>query len=150
MIFYPLPLLLSPLLSVYPSSMLPLLFSSLFLCLSHCFLWNQEDIDVLSYKPPRLLIYRSFSCCVNPVWMRIVPWTHTFACLVLSWWTAWVRRCDLVGGSVSLWGWALRSPMLMLCPVWKESLSLAVFGSRCRSLISSSTMCTCTLACFLL
>ena len=26
--------------------------------------------------------------------------------------------CGLVGGSVSLWAWYLRSPMLKLCPVW--------------------------------
>jgi hypothetical protein len=29
-----------------------------------------------------------------------------------------IRNYGLVGGSVSLWGWALMSPMLKLCPVW--------------------------------
>ena len=33
-----------------------------------------------------------------------------------------MRRCGLVGGSVSLWRWALRSPILKLCPVWLSLL----------------------------
>jgi hypothetical protein len=44
--------------------------------------------------------------------------SHRFVCL-----KAWpidsspIRRCGLAGGSVSLWGWALRFPMLQLRPV---------------------------------
>jgi hypothetical protein len=57
---------------------------------------------------------------------------------------------------VSLWGWALRFPMLKLHPMWKFSLFLAVcriqspadFGSRCRTLSSfSSSMSACMLPC---
>jgi len=34
-----------------------------------------------------------------------------------------IRRYSLVGESVSLWGWALKSPMLKLYPVWKRPSS---------------------------
>ena len=33
-----------------------------------------------------------------------------------------IRRCGLVGGSVSLWGRALRYPMLKLHPEWNSFL----------------------------
>ena len=54
-----------------------------------------------------------------------------------------IRRCDLVGGSVSLWRWVLRSCMLKLYPVCEPVASVAC-GSRCRTLSSfSSTMSAC-------
>lgn len=37
------------------------------------------------------------------------------ACLIRN---GIIRRYDLVGGSLSLWGQALRSPMFKLCIVW--------------------------------
>jgi hypothetical protein len=55
--------------------------------------------------------------------------------------------CGLVGGSVSLWGQALKFPMLKLCPVWKTFP--AAYGSACRTLSSSSTTSACMLPCFL-
>jgi hypothetical protein len=44
-----------------------------------------------------------------------------FFWLECAWYTGSgiVRRCGLVGESVSLWGRALRSPVLRLLPVWK-------------------------------
>ena len=60
----------------------------------------------------------------------------------------WTIKCGLVGRSVSLWGWVLRSPALKLHPVW-HTVSAACW-SRCRSHSSfSSTMSACVPPCFL-
>ena len=75
---------------------------------------------------------------------------------VLAMGSGTIRRCGCIGGSVSLWGWALRAPLLRLCPVRKrlmatykrDNLLLATLGIRCRTLGSSSTMSACTLPCF--
>ena len=52
--------------------------------------------------------------------------------------------CCLVGGRVSLWGWALRDPPPSCL---KAILLLSAFGSRCRTFGSSSLMSAWTLPC---
>ena len=58
---------------------------------------------------------------------RYGPHIFIFECLAhREWrykeiWLCW-SRCDIVGGSVSLWRWALRSPMSKLCLVWDPVL----------------------------
>jgi hypothetical protein len=90
---------------------------------------------------------RSRGCPGLVVWLGLSP---IDSCL-----SAWptgsgtTGRSGLVGGSVSLWEWALRLSMFKLCPVWNESLLLGAFGSRCRILGSSSTMSAWMLPCFL-
>ena len=54
----------------------------------------------------------------------------------------------LVGGSVSLCRWALRLPSVQTLPSAEDSLLLAAFRSRCRTLGSSNIKCACTLLCF--
>lgn len=58
-----------------------------------------------------------------------------------------VRICGLVGGSMSLYERALRSPMLNLHNQWGTQSLLATCISRCRILKSSSTMSAGTLPC---
>jgi len=73
-----------------------------------------------------------------------------------QWWfeNAWqvgsgtIRMCSLIGGDVALYkevwhcGIGFEALMLRLCPVWKESLLLSAFGSKCRTFGSSSTTST--------
>ena len=51
-----------------------------------------------------------------------------------------IRRCGLVGGNVSLWGWVLRSSVLKVCCCGIQSPSVAC-RSRCRILSSSPAPC---------
>ena len=49
-----------------------------------------------------------------------------------------IRKCGLFGGSVSLWGWALRDLPPPHC--LEASLLLFAFGIRCRALNFSRAM----------
>jgi len=52
-----------------------------------------------------------------------------------------IRRHGLVGGSVSLWGWALSSSMLKLCSAWGFSLVLAAEDQDVELLAPSPAPC---------
>jgi len=67
-----------------------------------------------------------------------------------------VRRRGLVGGSVSLWGWALEVSYAQALPITEESFLLdagggqsfpGCFQMRCRTLSSSSNMSAWMLSC---
>ena len=120
------------------------------------------------------IIHSKLDAYTVAVWLGLAPsqllW---FECWAIE--SGTIRRCGLigegcgfVGGCVSLCRQAFRAPMLRLCPVWKRdpppgflrkpvsswlpkkaSLLLAAFGSRYRTLDSSSTMSAWVLPCFL-
>jgi hypothetical protein len=59
------------------------------------------------------------------VWIGLAPidsWVWILGHREWHYWEVWPywRRCNLVGGSVSLCRWALRAPMSSLYPVWKK------------------------------
>ena len=139
----------------------------LLLCLSPlgphlegCFLWLVPRIRIIIGREGS---QESTLSKVDP-FQQFLLRSHTD----LVWWFeyAWpirsgtVRRCSLVGGSVSLWGWALEvfsnaqpPTSVERDPCWlpgEASLSSVVFGSRCRTLSSfSSTLSAWTLLCLL-
>lgn len=61
-----------------------------------------------------------FFCPLMVVLVNLASmYTHVFTYVAIEHGT--FRRCGLIGGLVSLCMWALRPPMLKLCPVWSSS-----------------------------
>ena len=107
--------------------------------LSHTCTQASTAIQVYWFSNTRLTV-------VTQVWgtKSVVVW------ICLAHGSGTMRRCGLVGRSMSLWGWPLRTLVLRLYPIWNESLLLAAYGSRCGTVSSFfSTMAAWTLPRFL-
>ena len=115
----------------------------LILCLSHNLLFGQRLFTLSSYGQVCMTVLRIFSfLSFTDRWMML-HWVRWFKrkCPQREWhywevWPCW-SRCGLVGGSVSLWRWALW--FFSSFTQCDSQLSSCCFWSRCRQHICLGT-----------